>query len=176
MPLPENILEKLPIVRDWILDTVASHKSQDQCVADLPFARLPLCYSKSLLQSARVVAVDKIPQLPLSKMGLPEFAEFEAGSYTGVTYLNTYYVLKEEFDYEALHFHELIHVIQWQYLGFEDFAKIYATGLLDEGYRKSPMERIAYQFQEEFESGVNPRDLEARVIGDANQLRERLLG
>ena len=45
---------------------------------------------------------------------------------------------------EAIHFHELIHVIQWRLLGPEDFLKSYANGLDEFGYENSPLEKMAY--------------------------------
>ncbi len=48
---------------------------------------------------------------------------------------------------EALHFHELIHVVQWQSLGPERFLKTYAEGLERFGYRNSPLEKMAYEVE-----------------------------
>ncbi len=51
---------------------------------------------------------------------------------------------------EALHFHELIHVIQWRLLGPERFLVDYANGLDEFGYENSPLEKMAYDAEGSF--------------------------
>lgn len=51
---------------------------------------------------------------------------------------------------EGLHFHELIHVVQWRVLGPERFLAAYADGLEKFGYRASPLEAMAYDAQAAF--------------------------
>jgi hypothetical protein len=64
---------------------------------------------------------------------------------------------------ESLHFHELVHVVQWRILGPERFLWAYADGLERFGYRNSPLEVVAYDLQERFDAGVKPFDVEAEV-------------
>jgi hypothetical protein len=45
---------------------------------------------------------------------------------------------------ETIHFHELIHVVQWRTLGPEQFLFIYANGLERFGYLNSPLEVMAF--------------------------------
>ncbi len=47
----------------------------------------------------------------------------------GITYLDTLSVKRELAEQEPLHFHELIHVVQWRLLGPERFLAAYADGL-----------------------------------------------
>ena len=49
-------------------------------------------------------------------MGANRFAHFERGNFDGITYLNTFFIKRDELRNEAVHFHELIHVIQWRFL------------------------------------------------------------
>jgi hypothetical protein len=51
---------------------------------------------------------------------------------------------------EALHFYELIHVIQWRLLGPEGFLVAYANGLDEFGYENSPLEKMAYDAEAAF--------------------------
>lgn len=91
---------------------------------------------------------------PLSSWGLTRFAEFERGNFSGITFLDTFFVRRGQSRNEVLHFHELIHVIQWRILGPEQFLRSYADGLERFGYRYSPLEAMAY-------------DAEARFVGSA---------
>jgi hypothetical protein len=97
----------------------------------------------------------------LAALGLPEFAEFENGSYEGITYLNTYFVQASVAASESLHFHELVHVVQWQHLGADRFLVAYALGhLMAGGYRANPLEVMAYDLQARFDQNAAPFDAE----------------
>jgi hypothetical protein len=43
--------------------------------------------------------------------------------------------------------------VQWRLLGAEFFLALYASGLEKSGYHESPLEKMAYQAQEEFTRG-----------------------
>ncbi len=97
----------------------------------------------------------------------------EAG---GITYLDTYFVRADEAQSESLHFHELVHVIQWRLLGPEKFLALYADGLERFGYRNSPLEVMAYELQERFEREQQPFDVEAacqKATLECNQPRSK---
>jgi hypothetical protein len=81
---------------------------------------------------------------------LPWRFAFERGDYDGVTYLDMYFLKRSGADDESLHFHEMIHVVQWRLLGAEFFLAMYAGGLEKFGYRNSPLEKMAYDAQEVF--------------------------
>ncbi len=70
---------------------------------------------------------------------------------------------------EPLHFHELVHVIQWNVLGPERFLALYADGLERFGYRNCPLEVMAYELQTRFEKDRIPFDVQVEV---AQRLRE----
>jgi hypothetical protein len=102
------------------------------------------------LISAKVVLVDKLPIPPLSSWGLTRFADFERGTFDGITYLNTFFIKRNDLRNEAIYFHELIHVVQWRILGPEQFLRSYADGLERFGYRNSPLEVMAYEAEAAF--------------------------
>jgi hypothetical protein len=83
-------------------------------------------------------------------MGLGRFAAFEQGDFQGITYLGRYFIKRTVVIEEALHFHELIHVIQWRLLGPEAFLTAYANGLDEFGYENSPLEKMAYEAEAMF--------------------------
>jgi len=78
----------------------------------------------------------------------------------GITYLNTYFVRDDRARDESLHFHELVHVIQWRLLGPEKFLALYAVGLERFGYRKSPLEVMAFNLQHRFQREAKPFNVE----------------
>jgi hypothetical protein len=62
-----------------------------------------------------------------------------------------------------MHFHELIHVIQWRILGPERFVHSYADGLEHFGYRQSPLEVMAYDAEAAFATSTEGFDAEKMV-------------
>ena len=160
---PEQFRSAFPFVRDWIAKTLAASAPKARSTASFSFPRLPRFYSGDLLSRAKVVFVDKCPVPPLSAIGLSQFADFENMSASGITYMDTYFVLWHEAERESLHFHELVHVVQWQILGAERFLSLYADGLEKHGYQNSPLEVMAYEHQARFDSGVTPYSVEAEV-------------
>jgi hypothetical protein len=161
---PKTLLEKLPLVQGWIDRTLADHRNRARPVASYRFPRLGAFYSTEFLASAKVVEVERVPVPPLSSFGLTGFGEFEGRNYAGITFLDTYFVQSGEALRESLHFHELVHVVQWQHLGVERFVMAYAVGYLQGGgYRANPLEVMAYDLQEYFEKGGQPINVEAAV-------------
>jgi hypothetical protein len=171
----QQLMTKLPQVRGWILKTLEQHKLQARPVASYGFTRLPQFYSADTLASAVVVEVSKVPVPPLADMGLPEFAEFQNGNYAGITYLNTYFLSATEARDESLHFHELVHVIQWQHLGPDRFLAAYAAGYLlaksqhKDPYRDNLLEVMAYDLQAHFDSNGQSGNVEPLIRQQCDQ-------
>ena len=150
-----------PLIAGWIQNTLAQHATTAKPVASLGFSRLPHYYDAELLASSRAVVVAGVPMPPLSTMGLSRFSDFERMNAGGITYLNTYFVRADHAHDESLHFHELVHVIQWRLLGPERFLRLYADGLERLGYRKSPLEDMAYSLQHRFQREAKAFSVEA---------------
>ena len=166
---PEQFQAVYPYLTGWIATTLRNHTQWARTVSSAGFKRLPLYYSPELLARARFVPVATVPIPPLAAMGLPQFAEFEHMAAGGITYLDTYFVRQDQIQSERLHFHELIHVVQWLTLGPERFLAAYAGGLEKFGYRDSPLEVMAYDAEEVFVRGGTPFDAEALVRAKLNQ-------
>jgi len=96
-------------------------------------------------------------------MGLTRFAEFERGDLDGITYLDTFFLKLAHSKNEAIHFHELIHVVQWRLLGPDRFLYSYANGLERFGYRQSPLEVMAYDAERMFATSITIFDAEKLV-------------
>ena len=161
------LIKKFPLVRSWIDATIESHAEKSLSIKTLiltqKLKRLPQYFTDNSLYHTRVVIVDKVPVPPLSSLGVPVFGDFEKGDYGGITYKNTYFIKRQCLSDESLHFHELIHIIQWAYLGVDKFLLAYALGLIENGYKESPLEKMAYNHQQLFESNSNPYSVEDAI-------------
>lgn len=160
----QNFLIKLPQLRGWIDDTLSRHKAQARPVASYGFPRLQQFYSAATLSSALVVEVPQVPVPALADFGLSGFEEFQNGDYAGITFKNTYFIQEGRKLDESLHFHELVHVIQWQHLGPSDFIVAYVAGYLAAGrYRDNPLEVMAYTLQDYFDNRRQPANVELLI-------------
>ncbi|WAC06519.1 MAG: hypothetical protein OS130_09645 [Thermodesulfobacteriota bacterium] len=142
----------LPVIREWIEKTLAENLDHAVPVINLGFPRLGKVFPLNLLKSAKTVVVNgKVPFPPLSRMGLPELAQMEKIPKAGITYKDTVFVSHIQHSTESLLFHELVHVIQWDRLGVDDFLLAYGLGLMQSDYRNCPLEQMAYTLQEGFD-------------------------
>lgn len=158
-------LEKaIPSIWGWMQETIAKHASEARRLNAYPFQRLRDCFSSSTFELARIVEMPgAVPRPPLRSLGLAEFAEFEDSDFAGITFNNTYFIKRAHAADESLHFHELVHVVQWQMLGPIPFLATYAQGLASHGYRTSPLEAMAYDLQARFDSNLGPIDVAVAV-------------
>ena len=164
MPITPDQFQKLyPVLFGWIAETLTASTARARTVASKNFPRLPLYFDGQFLASAKVVVADTLPMPPLSKIGLPQFADFERADFDAITYLDTFFIRRTQANDEGLHFHELIHVVQWKVLGPERFLADYAAGLEARGYRDSPLEAMAYEAERRFRN-CEAFDAEAFVV------------
>lgn len=148
----------LPMVRTWIENTLEEHSANATPVTNLSFPSLSVVLPSELLALAKVVVVDgAVPFPPLSRMGLPEFYQMENMQMAGITYKDTFFI-RHLYQTESLHFHELVHVVQWERLGVDNFLLAYGVGLIQFGYRDSPLEQMAYSLQAKFDNGALSSD------------------
>lgn len=163
MNTADLLLEKLPLVKQWIDTTLKAYASYAIPISDYNFQEIPKYFSQNTLTSVKVVTLEKVPMPPLTQMGLSQLGDFEKGNYLGVTYLDTYFLVEQEAHKESLHFHELCHVVQWDCLGIDRFLMLYALGLLQYGYRNSSLETMAYEYQAIFEKKGTPFNIEKQI-------------
>jgi hypothetical protein len=144
----------LPLVRKWIDDLLEGNKNQATPIINLGFLRLQRVFPLELLKKAKVVLVSgKLPFPPVSRMGLHELSQMENMPKDGITYKDTFFIDQVYQSSESLHFHELIHVVQWERLGVDNFLLAYGVGLMQFGYEHSPLEEMAYFLQGVFDRG-----------------------
>jgi len=143
----------LPKVRKWIEKTLAGNQEHAVPVINFKFSRLKKLFSGELLNSTKAVVLsEKLPFPPLDRMGLPEFIQMEKMAIAGITYKDTFFVSHLQQN-ESLYFHELVHVVQWERLGVDNFLLAYGAGLMQFGYANSPLEKMAYSLQADFDRG-----------------------
>ena len=168
---PEEFRTAYPKVQAWIQKTLAAYERDAQPIGSMHFVRLPLYFSHTLLETAKFIPIDRLPMPPLSAMGLGRYAAFEQGDFHGITYLDSYFIKRTVVTEEALHFHELIHVIQWRLLGPEGFLTAYANGLDEFGYENSPLEKMAYDAEATFKRSYAIFNAEKFVAEQLARLR-----
>ena len=163
--LISNFQSTLPLVRKWIDDMLDGHKDQATPIVNFGFPRLEQVFPSELLEKAKVVVMSgKVPFPPLSRMGLAELSQMENMPMAGITYKDTFFV-NHAHQSESLHFHELVHVVQWERLGVDNFLLAYGIGLMQSGYRDSPLEKMAYFLEERFNGRKLPNGI-ADFIGE----------
>ena len=161
---PEQFQTLLSDIKNWIAQTLESYKTQMQPVADAQFDRLNQYYPGDVLKRVQRVIVDRCPVPPLANTGIPQFAEIEKWDIKGIPWVNTIFIRRDLAGWEAVHFHELLHIIQWEKLGTEGYLTAWAIGTVTRGYRDNPLEEMAFRHQSRFETDKAPFD----VIGEVN--------
>jgi hypothetical protein len=139
-------------VRNWIALTLAEHEARMEPVEAARFERLYGYFPQDLLQRVQRVIVDRCPVPPLSVTGISQLAEIESWDIKGIPWENTIFIRRDLTDWDAVHFHELLHIVQWEYLGAEGYLTAWAVGTVTRGYRENPLEEMAFRHQTRFEN------------------------
>jgi hypothetical protein len=121
-----------PSIRRWIDEYLNDHAAQSQAVNTLGFPRLSASFSQEFLDRVKVVTVAKVAFPPIDQFGLPELAHIQQMSFAGITHKDTFFIQQGQKS-ESLHFHELVHVVQWSRLGVDNFLLAYGIGLVQFG-------------------------------------------
>ncbi|KUJ73964.1 hypothetical protein AVO42_00655 [Thiomicrospira sp. XS5] len=136
-------------IENWIQQLNTSHKQVRRSCANFD-SYFEGFYSPEFLKKAYFVVTEEVPKPDypeLQEAGLGEFLELDAH---GITYGDTYYIKKSHARNAALHFHELVHVCQYQNLTQQGFIKRYIQEIQYFGYDESPLEKMAYQLEDHY--------------------------
>tara|TARA_Y100001001_G_scaffold115462_1_gene113237 strand:- start:5830 stop:6312 length:483 start_codon:yes stop_codon:yes gene_type:complete len=156
----------IDLLESWIDEINEAHKS-DRHPCSVLQHQFGGYYRPELLRSSYFVVVNALPmpKMPeLREAGLGDFIDNE-DHFGGITYKDTYYLVPEAARDVGIHFHELVHVIQWRTLGARKFIQRYMEEIQIFGYgEKAPLEGMAYGLQKTFEEGVVPFDVEKKVV------------
>ena len=161
--LPVEVKDCYEDLLRWIDAILESHGHVARPVTEFSFDRLPAYYPGETLRTSKVFVVERCPGIPLGQFGLSDGDLPPPSDTAGFALRNNYFVASSSARDESTHFHELVHVVQWQLLGDECFFNLYAKGLLTAGYRSSPLEVIAYDLQERFDSRTSDFDVVPEV-------------
>jgi hypothetical protein len=134
----------LPAILEWINEITTYYKQNAPYTSELNISRLSNYYSQQLLQNTQVAIVKRCPLPPLAKFGIKGMSVYETWEPKGVQYKDLKY-------WNVVHFHELVHAIQWQILQEKIYMNLYCTGIIEKGYRQSPLEEMAWRLQQSFE-------------------------
>ena len=169
--LLRRVQDALPEIARWIDRLHAQHATLALPAREVAPGRIVDYFPRELLDSARVVAGEALPFPPVAEYGLPEFASMATPDMAGITFGHLYFLRKDD-PAGGVHFHELVHVVQWQTLGVAEFLSTYAVGLAQHGYEASPLESIAFWLEGQFNLGVAPLDVSDFVARHARAARE----
>jgi hypothetical protein len=153
-------------VQSWIASMLAEYKAQMAPVEAARFESLNGYFPQDLLQRVQRVIVDRCPVPPLAVTGIPQLAEIESWDIKGIPWENTIFIRRDLADWDAVHFHELLHVVQWDYLGAEGYLTAWAIGTVTRGYRDNPLEEMAFRHQTRFERGNSRYDVVGEVVAE----------
>ena len=138
-------------IEHWIdqtLETYSSIKKSCICFENEFKDYFPADY----LRNSFFVVVDKLPKPDLPELRSAGFGEFLDTEYAGITYKDTYFITAGYEQHMHLHFHELVHVMQWKILGAQKFIARYLQELTLHGYDYAPLELMAYGYQHRFQN------------------------
>ena len=138
----------LPGMIEWIETTKSIHRENSKPISEFHLPHVALYFPDEFLRKVQIVPIDQLPIPPLSSLGMTDLADFENADSRAITLDQMYFIKPTAVNDEEIHFHELIHVLQWQILGKEKFLLIYGLGLLQFGYSENPLEVMARKYTE----------------------------
>ena len=133
----------------WITDTNLVHQTQRHSCSQLS-TYFDGFFSSDLLNATGFVIVNELPCPPKAVVMQLGLSQLLSPSAVGITLNNTYYLKPKVAGQLRVHFHELIHVLQWQALGPLPFIQRYMSEVIKYGYRQAPLEETAYGFEDNF--------------------------
>jgi hypothetical protein len=164
----------------WIRAQRDSHRPLALPLPEVAAAALEPFFGLRALGRARFRTVPVIEDAPFIAqavaLGIPKTMDF--AEMAGITFDDTILLslARPVPNYAALVFHELVHVVQYEILGVDEFARRYVGGFVAGGfdYYAIPLERMAYELQVRFETQVpgapfSARDEIVRILRDGGQ-------
>ncbi len=119
-------------------------------------------YGVGFLAASYYMVVDEIPTPEIVGAG-DNVQEMLAMPMHGITYKDTYYVQRGHEADMGLHFHELVHVAQWECLGALGFIERYIEEIGVYKYEEAPLELMAYTLQRCYEANTERFDVPGHV-------------
>ncbi|MCF8036145.1 MAG: hypothetical protein K9K62_04655 [Desulfobacteraceae bacterium] len=142
------MLEK---IEEWVRQVNAAHKRKRQSCAVF-HDHFNGFYSLGFLETAYFVVTDDIPKPDFPELREAGLEDFIDRDLEGITYNDTYYITQSAASELRLHFHELVHVIQWRELTPQGFIRRYVREIQEFGYDKAPLEKMAYALDRHYQA------------------------
>jgi hypothetical protein len=163
-----DLLKHAPAFHRWVDELLAKHELSARQVSDYRFQRLPQFFDPQILEMARCVEVDSVPKIPWHEFDLsvPDGMDI---NFEGITFRNTYFIARGKSKQEALHFHEMVHVVQWQTLGNDLFPFLYVLEAFKGNYKTNFLEVMASQVTDFFVKAKEPFSTEFFVAARFGQ-------
>jgi hypothetical protein len=176
MQITDIYKQHSPAIIQWIQTILNDHSQDKTAISALAHPGLQAYFPASVLENSFAIYTGDIPVIPFH--AIPELSFMNQFQPAGITYLDTFFIINEERENTSIHFHELIHVLQWKLLGMEKFLLCYGHGLFTKGYRDSPLERMAFDLESRFSDGeiFNAPEAVFELIRPIQKLAEELSG
>ncbi|RYV03800.1 hypothetical protein SOPP22_01955 [Shewanella sp. OPT22] len=146
-----SLTEPILTTVTWIDTLLEKHKFQRTPCTTLD-KKLTQHFPEEFLERSYFVVIpdtDEIPTPPKDDFPIDCFSVIE--DCVAVTYKDTYFIRKSILSDLDVHFHELIHVIQWHVLGPETFiVNYYFQAATHNSHEKLPLEDMAIYLTENF--------------------------
>jgi hypothetical protein len=146
----------------WVQSEREGHRSTARDLTEIEKSDFSPFFDSRILGITKIKIVPCIRNpgfyLQLQDMVVPGLLDFTQAA--GITFKDTILVsqryLTSHTQLVPLTFHELVHVVQYQVLGVNDFIGRYVRGWVDNGldYFKVPLEAHAYELQKRYERDV----------------------
>lgn len=173
--MPESVYLQMLITHgtDWVKQLRELHRPQSQTLAEEMRGTLAPFFEPRILDSARFCLINEIPNPQFYRLlppgtSIPIDFRSMAGLTVGDTVLLAQSRINPNESIEPLLFHELVHVVQYDLLGVDEFIQQYVNGWAACGmrYDKIPMEQEAYSLQAKFGDKTSEDFSVAAIVSD----------
>lgn len=150
-------------INDWIDQTLDDH-SNEKVSCECFSSQFKGFYPSEFLEKSYFVVVNQVPMPDFPELRQAGLGDFIDADVYGITYKNIYFIKKGQENDLAIHFHELVHVLQWQILGAAKFIDRYMEEILIFGYENAPLENMANALEECFTKKTAPFNIPNYVL------------
>jgi len=145
--------------REWVREQRELHIRDAVVLPPQLIARVSSFFEESVFGRARMKVVEEISnpafysELMIAGEPIPiDFSQMAGIVFKDIILLSMRHMPKN--DTIPLFFHELVHIVQYQYLGIDKYVDLYVRGwaMHNRLYNAIPLEEHAYKLQERFEA------------------------
>lgn len=141
-------------INNWMDEVIKKHSSNRKPCSTIS-KNFTDFFPQEFLENSFFVVVDKVPKPDFLLSVDKDIDQFLEINHEGITYKDTYFIRKDVQGDLELHFHELIHVAQYNELGALQFIERYIREIKQFSYEDAPLEKMAYFLQNQFESSAS---------------------